>query len=612
MPLRSCATDRQQQHGRSPTSSRCSAGTTWRSSCGITAIHSTRPATTRSRTSPARAGVECIATNNVHYAQQSRRPLATALAAVRARRSLDELDGWLPAASTAHLRAGFEQQHLFRRYPGVVERAAALGVECAFDLQLVAPDLPPYPCPNGLDEMQFLRQLAYRGRGTPLRAEGPAVDRQAVRADRPRARPHRVARLPRLLPHRVGHRRVLPPVEHLLPRAGLGGQQRGLLRARHHQRGRGRRSACCSNGSSRPSATDHPTSTSTSRARGAKKRSSTCTSATTASTPRRSPTSSPTGRSRRSATWRRRSATRPASRTHGRSRPTRGVRSTRRSSNSSTSTRSRSRCSTLAKQVEHFPRHLGIHSGGMVICDRPIVEVCPIEWGRFTGRNGTGDEPIRSVLQWDKDDCAAAGLVKFDLLGLGMLSALHHTLDFVHEHHHDPVELATIPQEDAVYDMLCRADSVGVFQVESRAQMATLPRLKPALLLRPRRRGGAHPARADPGRLGAPVHPAAQRHRAGHLPAPVARSRCWRRRSACRCSKSNSCRSPSRSPGSRPARPISSGRRWRPSAAASAWSASASGCTTGWPSGASSVTSPTRCGTSSRPSPTTASPRATR
>src|SRR5581483_8048534 len=89
-------------------------------------------------------------------------------------------------------------------------------------------------------------------------------------------------------------------------------------------------------------------------------------------------------------------------------------------------------------------------SGGMVICDRPIVEVCPVEWGRFTGRNGTGDQPIRSVLQWDKDDCAAAGL-----------------------------ELATIPQDDEVYEMLCRADSVGVFQVESRAQMATLPRLEP-------------------------------------------------------------------------------------------------------------------------------------
>jgi error-prone DNA polymerase len=124
----------------------------------------------------------------------------------------------------------------------------------------------------------------------------------------------------------------------------------------------------------------------------------------------------------------------------------------------------------LATQVQGFPRHLGIHSGGMVICDRPIVEVCPIEWARMADR---------SVLQWDKDDCAAVGLVKFDLLGLGMLSALHYAVDLIGEHHGIEVDLATIPQEDAVYDMLCAADTVGVFQVESRAQMATLPRLRP-------------------------------------------------------------------------------------------------------------------------------------
>ncbi len=98
------------------------------------------------------------------------------------------------------------------------------------------------------------------------------------------------------------------------------------------------------------------------------------------------------------------------------------------------------------------------------------IEVCPVEWGRMADR---------SVLQWDKDDCAAVGLVKFDLLGLGMLSALHYAIDFIRHHRGYEVDLATIPQDDAVYDMLCRADSVGVFQVESRAQMATLPRLKP-------------------------------------------------------------------------------------------------------------------------------------
>jgi error-prone DNA polymerase len=106
----------------------------------------------------------------------------------------------------------------------------------------------------------------------------------------------------------------------------------------------------------------------------------------------------------------------------------------------------------------------------MVLCDRPVAEVCPVEWARMAER---------SVLQWDKDDCAAAGLVKFDMLGLGMLTVLHATVDHVRDFHGERVDLAQLEQDDAVYEMLSRADSVGVFQVESRAQMATLPRLKP-------------------------------------------------------------------------------------------------------------------------------------
>ena len=94
---------------------------------------------------------------------------------------------------------------------------------------------------------------------------------------------------------------------------------------------------------------------------------------------------------------------------------------------------------------------------------------------RSSGRGAYG----RSVLQWDKEDCAAAGLVKFDLLGLGMLEAIHRMVDLVASFFSVTVDLATIPQEDAVYEMLSQADSIGVFQVESRAQMATLPRLAP-------------------------------------------------------------------------------------------------------------------------------------
>src|SRR5699024_993577 len=110
-----------------------------------------------------------------------------------------------------------------------------------------------------------------------------------------------------------------------------------------------------------------------------------------------------------------------------------------------------------------------VPAGLLALADRPVIEVCTVQWAAMADR---------SVLQWDKDDCADAGLVKFDLLGLGMLTALDHALRIVAEHHGQHFELRTLPQEDpAVYDMLCAGDSVGVFQVESRAQISTLPRL---------------------------------------------------------------------------------------------------------------------------------------
>lgn len=125
----------------------------------------------------------------------------------------------------------------------------------------------------------------------------------------------------------------------------------------------------------------------------------------------------------------------------------------------------------LAAKFVGQPRHLGIHSGGMVICDRPITSVVPVEWARMEQR---------SVVQWDKDDCAAAGLVKFDLLGLGMLEALHHMIDLVRENYGKEVHLWELDLADPeIYSMLSRGDAVGVFQVESRAQLATLPRIRP-------------------------------------------------------------------------------------------------------------------------------------
>ncbi|HVF20730.1 MAG TPA: PHP domain-containing protein, partial [Mycobacteriales bacterium] len=118
----------------------------------------------------ANAGVPTVATNNVHYATPAKQPLASALAAVRARCSLDELEGWLPVNGGAHLRSGTEMTRRFARYPGAVARAAEIGTACAFDLALVAPKLPPYPVPEGHTEMSYLREITEAG---ALRRYGP-------------------------------------------------------------------------------------------------------------------------------------------------------------------------------------------------------------------------------------------------------------------------------------------------------------------------------------------------------------------------------------------------------------------------------------------------------
>src|SRR5580698_420836 len=108
-------------------------------------------------------GVDAVATNNVHYATPAGFRLATTMAAIRARRPLAELEGWLPSAPAACLRGPAEQHRRFARWPGVVERAAELGLACAFDLRLVAPRLPDFPTPDGMDEQSYLRQLVTEG-----------------------------------------------------------------------------------------------------------------------------------------------------------------------------------------------------------------------------------------------------------------------------------------------------------------------------------------------------------------------------------------------------------------------------------------------------------------
>ncbi len=417
--------------------------------------------------------LEMVATNNVHYAVPSCRPLATALAAVSARRSLDEIDGWLPAGAGAHLRSGAEQARRFARWPGVVERAAELGRACSFDLRLVAPRLPDFPVPAGHTEMSWLTALTEAGAGRRYGPRGAeSVPGAYAQVD------HELRVIEEL--GFAGYFLVVWDIVEMCRRSNILCQGRGSA---------ANSAVCYALGITNADAVslgllferflsperDGPPDIDVDIEAG-----------------RREEVIqyvySRYGRDRAAQvanviTYRARSAVRDMGRALGHATGQLDAWSKQvdrwgvlRDTAGATEPDGRpahdipSPVLALAAQVEDFPRHLGIHSGGMVICDRPVSEVCPVEWARMEGR---------TVLQWDKEDCAAVGLVKFDLLGLGMLSALHATLDLVRTHHRVEVDLAGLAQEDAVYDMLSRADTVGVFQVESRAQMATLPRLKP-------------------------------------------------------------------------------------------------------------------------------------
>ena len=124
----------------------------------------------------------------------------------------------------------------------------------------------------------------------------------------------------------------------------------------------------------------------------------------------------------------------------------------------------------LCMRIGGLPRHLGQHSGGMVICAGMLNHVVPLEHASMPGR---------TVVQWDKEDCADLGLIKVDLLGLGMMAVLKDSLELIPQHYGKQIDLATLPEDQMVYDTLRKADTVGMFQVESRAQMASLPHNAP-------------------------------------------------------------------------------------------------------------------------------------
>lgn len=407
-------------------------------------------------------GLRTVATTSAHYAAPDKHRLAAAIAAVRARRSLDDLDGWLPASTGVHLRSGTEMARRFARYPGAVQTTVELADELAFELRSARPRLPRVDVPEGHTPMSWLRELVRRG----------------VKERYPNAGPHVHERMAQEL--KVIEEKNFPGYFLIVHDIVRFAKSRGIL--------------CQGRGSAANSAVCYAIGI-------------TSVDSIFYNLPFQRFLSSlreeepdidvdfDSGRreeviqyvfekyGRRNAaqvanviSYRPKNAVRDMAKALGFARGQQDAWS-KQVERWGAITESAEQHDIpapvveLAGQVLGFPRHLGIHSGGMVLTERPVGEVAPIERARMPGR---------TVLQWDKDDCEWMGLVKFDLLGLGMLQAMQQCFDLVDEWCGERWRIETIPREEAaVFDMLCRADSIGVFQVESRAQMGTLPRLKP-------------------------------------------------------------------------------------------------------------------------------------
>ncbi|QRY54148.1 error-prone DNA polymerase [Mycolicibacterium septicum] len=409
-----------------------------------------------------RFGIPVVATTGAHFAAPDRGRLAMAMAAIRARNSMDTAAGWLAPLGGSHLRSGEEMDRLFGTE--IVTAAADLGEQCAFGLALIAPQLPPFDVPAGHTEDSWLRHLVMAGAAERY---GPVDNaRKAYAQIEHELRIIEQLKFP-------GYFLVVHDITRFCRDNDILCQGRGSAA----------NSAVCyalKVTNVDPIANELLFERFLSPARDGPpdididiesdlrenviqyvyERYGRDYAAQVANV----------------ITYRGRSAVRDMARALGFSQGQQDAWSKQLSRwngrpDSPEAEDIPQPVIELATQIANLPRHLGIHSGGMVICDRPIADVCPVEWARMANR---------SVLQWDKDDCAAIGLVKFDLLGLGMLSALHYAIDLLAEHKGIAVDLAKLDlSEPAVYEMLQKADSVGVFQVESRAQMATLPRLKP-------------------------------------------------------------------------------------------------------------------------------------
>lgn len=404
-----------------------------------------------------RAQLRTVVTGNVHCASPAQFRLTQAVSAIRANASLDEVAGWMPPAGR-YLRSPAEMAARHPEHLEAVRYSAQIAAECALDAELLTPELPDFTVPPGYDDDEWLAELTYSGADTRYgsRQENPAP---YVVID------HELELIRKL--GFAGYFLIVHDIVAFCRSAEILCQGRGSA---------ANSAVCYCLGITAVDAYKYELLFE--RFLSGARREPPDIDLDIESDRREEVIQyvyKKYGRDHAAfvanvITYRRRSALRDAGRVFGFDEQVVRVWGKQTDRDGSLE-HVPAHVVDLAEQLHHMPRHLGVHSGGMVLCKGPVIETCPVEWATAADR---------SVLQWDKEDCADVGLVKFDLLGLGMLSALKYAFEWIQKLHGVKLDLHSIPDDDpAVYDLLCAADTVGVFQVESRAQMSTLPRLQP-------------------------------------------------------------------------------------------------------------------------------------
>jgi error-prone DNA polymerase len=473
--------------------------------CGVdVSRHLDRPLEAAARRAAALAeahGVTVLASNDVRHAQASDRPLLDVLTCLHEKTSLDGAGRRLAPNAERHLKTPAEMARLFADHPARLRATRAFAERCAFRLGDLGYRFPTFPTPDGVSQQQHLRALTFagaRGRyGHPLRAR---VRRQLE---------HELAVIGKL--GLAGYFLIVEDIARFARTRGMLAQGRGsaansavcyalgitavdpvgmdLLFERFLSEERGEWPDIdidLPSGPQRESVIQYVFAR-----HGPDKK--------TGAPPAGLPAGQPAGGSptigtgaamtANVITWRTRLAVRELGKVLGlepdaihrlakllhtldhREDLDAAQTLLRQGGVDPGAPRVRALL-TLVDRVRGLPRHLGQHSGGVVIAAGRLDDVVPIEPAAMPGRH---------VIQWDKEDCADLGIIKIDLLGLGMLNALERTIELVRTHEGVAIDLARLPADDAdTWAMIQRADTMGTFQIESRAQMATLPRMKPA------------------------------------------------------------------------------------------------------------------------------------